>query len=84
MVPVAGVDHSRTTVFATEADTLSPGLPISVTVPKQLGSASDPGLESQPTVSDHAVLTIVITNDWLFSTCLWPHIVHYHPRCPML
>ena len=43
------------------ARTLSSG-PISVPVPKQLGYASDGGLETQATVSDHAMLTIVIAN----------------------
>ena len=59
VVPVAGVDHASTTEFATEACTLSPGTPISV---QQLGSASDRGLETPLTVSDHPVLTIVVAN----------------------
>jgi hypothetical protein len=86
MVPVVGVDHAPTIAFATE---VSPGPIISVSrsipVPtgKQLGSANSPGLGISPTVSDHAVLTIVVANYWLFSTCLWPPIVHYRPRCPM-
>ena len=62
MVPVLGVDHAPTTAFAAEAPTLSPGPPISVPVPKQLGSPSGQGLETPPTVSDHAVLTIVVAN----------------------
>jgi hypothetical protein len=68
MVPVVGVDHAPTTAFATEAHTLSPGLPFSVPVsrstplPKQLGSASDLGLETPPTVSDHGVHAIVLAN----------------------
>jgi hypothetical protein len=48
-------DHAPTTAFATEAYTLSPGPPISATVPKQLGSASGQGLETPPTVSDQFV-----------------------------
>jgi hypothetical protein len=68
MAPVVGVDHAPTTAFAKEAYTLSPGPPISmpvselILVPKQLGSASGQGLETPPTVSDHAVLTIVVAN----------------------
>ena len=62
MVPVVGVDHAPATAFATEAYRLSPGAPISVPLPKQLGSASGRGLETPPTVSDHAVLTIVVAN----------------------
>ena len=84
MVPVVGIGHAPTTgtAFATEAYTLSPpGRPISVSVSKQLISATDRGLETPPTVSDHAVLTIVVANYWLFSTCLWPPIVYYCPRC---
>ena len=86
MVPVVGVGHAPTTVFATEPYTLSPGLPISVPVsgsvpvPKQLGSASGRGSEIPPTVSDYAVLTIVVANYWSFSTC---PVVYYRPRCPM-
>ena len=55
MVPVVGVDHAPTTV--------SPGPPISVPdsgsipVHQQPGSASGRGLETPPTVSDHAVHT---------------------------
>ena len=82
MDPVVGVDHAPTTTeFATEAYTLSPGPPISVLgsgsepVPKQFGSASGRGFESPSTVSDHAVLAIVIANYWSFSTCLQPPIV---------
>ena len=52
MVPIAGVDHAPTT------DTLSPSPPISVSVPKELDSAGGRGLDTQPTVSDHAVLTM--------------------------
>ena len=58
MVPV--VDAS--TDFATEPCILSPGPPVSVSVPKQLGSASDQGLVTSPTVSDHSMLTIVASN----------------------
>ena len=61
---MAGVDHAPTTAFATEACTLSPGRPISVpvsgSIPVQLGSASGQGLEIPPTVSDHAVYIIVV------------------------
>jgi hypothetical protein len=94
MVPDVGVDHAPITVFATEAYTPtmtpSPGLPISVPVsgsipvPEQLSAGDrELELETPPTVSVHAVLTIVIANYWSFSTCLWPPIVHFHPRCPM-
>ena len=62
MVPVIGVDHAPTTAFAAEAFTLSPSLPTSVPVPNQLGSASVLGLETPSTVSNHAVLTIVVAN----------------------
>ena len=59
MIPVVGVDHAPSTVFATEAYTPSPSppvsMPISGSIPVQLGSASDRGLETPPTVSDHAV-----------------------------
>ena len=68
MVP-AGPDHALTTAFATEAYTPSPGLlisvsvpPISVSVPNQLGSASVRGLETPSTVSNHALLAIVVAN----------------------
>ena len=87
MVPasVFGVDHAPTMAFTTEAYTLSSGPPISVPVsrsiapvPKRLGSDIGAVLE---TVSDNAVLTIVVANYWSFSTRLWP-IVHLRPRCP--
>ena len=74
---MVGVDHAPTTaVFATDAYTLppsSPGPPISSSsvpvvsgsMPVQLGSesqaASDRGIETLPTVSDHAMLTIVVS-----------------------
>jgi hypothetical protein len=70
MVPVVDVDHAPTTVFATEAYTQSLGPSISVPVsglilvPKQLGSASGGGLETSPTVGDHAVPMIVVANYW--------------------
>jgi hypothetical protein len=64
MVPLIGVDHVPTPAFATEAYTLSPGSPVTVPAPKQHGSASGRRLETQPTVSDHAVLTIVVTDYW--------------------
>jgi len=44
-VPTTGVDHAPT-AFATEA--CSPGTPVTVPVPKQLGSAIGRGLEIQP------------------------------------
>ena len=89
MVPVVGVDHIPTTAFATEAYTLSPDPPDSVPVsgsipvPTQLGSASGGGLETPPTVGDLAVILIVVTNYWSFSTRprLRPPIDHYRPRC---
>ena len=67
VVPVDHLDHAPTTAFDTEVRTL---LPISVPVPKELGSASDRGLETPPTVSDHAMLTIVVANYWSYSTHL--------------
>ena len=85
-VPVVRVDHATAPgMFSTKPYSLSPGptisLPVSrsIPVPKQLGSAS--GGETRPTVSDHAVLTIVVVNYWSFSTCIWPPIVRYCPRC---
>jgi hypothetical protein len=89
MVPVVGVDYAHTTAFATEAYSLSPGPPISmpvsgsIPVPNQLVSAVGQGLETAPTVSDHAAFTIVVANYWSFSTCLWPYIVHYRPHYQM-
>ena len=62
MVPVVDVDHAPTTVFATEAYTLSLSIsaPVSgsILVPTQLGSAGGRGLETPPTVSDHALLRL--------------------------
>ena len=49
-MPVVGVDHAPTTVFDTEADA-----PVPVLKQLQVGSASGRGLETSPTVSDHAV-----------------------------
>jgi hypothetical protein len=72
IVSVHGIDNAPTTVFATEAYTESPGSPMPVPSPKQFGSASDQGLETSSTVSDNAMLTIVISNYWSFSTYLWP------------
>jgi hypothetical protein len=87
MVPVIGADHATTTAFATETNTMSPGPPVSAPMPKQLASAarsaSDRGLETQLTVSEDALLTIVVADHWSFSTCLWPPIVNYRPRYPM-
>ena len=75
--PVDHLDHAPTTAFDTEVCSLSP---ISVPVPKQLGSASGRGLETPPTVSDYVMLMIVIANYWPFSRCLWPPIAaHYRP-----
>ena len=53
LVPVVGVDRIvSTTAFAAEAYTSSPaGLPISVPMPNQLGSASGRGLGTTATVS---------------------------------
>ena len=53
------VDHVPTTACGTEAYT---GLPISMPLPKQFGSASRQGLETQLTVSDYGVLTVVVAN----------------------
>ena len=89
MVPVVGVDHAPTTAFATEAYTPSRGPPTSVPlsgsilVPERLGSTSSQRSEIPPTVSDHAVFTIIVVNYWSFSTSLWPPIVHYRLHCPM-
>ena len=77
---MTGVAHAPT-AFATEAYT--PGTPVIVPIPKQLGSASGRGLEIQPIVSDHAILTIVAANYWSFSTRLWLPIDHHRSRCPM-
>ena len=62
MVPVVGVDHAPTAAFATEAYTPSqdPSLSVSVSGSKQLSSASGRKLESPPTVSVLAVLTIAL------------------------
>ena len=81
-VPVVEVDHTPTTTVATEAYTgPSISAPISgmIPMPKQLGSTSGQELETPPTVSDHAVLTIVVANYWPFSTCLYLPVVHYRP-----
>ena len=65
---MVGVDHAPTTAFATEVYTLSQdpsnSVPVSGLVPviKQFGSASDRGLETLPTVSVHAMITIVVAN----------------------
>ena len=53
------VDHAPTIACDTEAYT---GPPISMPVPKQFASASGQGLETQPTVSDYGVLTIIVAN----------------------
>ena len=78
------VDHAPITEFATdsEAYTLSPDLQISVPISKQHGSAGSGGLDTQPTVSDHAIHMTFFVNQWSFSTLCSP-IVHYLPRCPM-
>ena len=69
MAPMDGADHAPTTPSARSV----PAAPESITVPKQLGSASGQGLETLPTVNEHAVL-IVVANYWSFSTCLWPRV----------
>lgn len=81
MVPAVGVDEPTSTF----AQTLSPSPPISVPVPMQLSSASGRELETQPTVSDSAVLTIIVSIYYSFSTCLKPLIVYRILRhhCPM-
>lgn len=58
------VDHAPATAFATEAHTLFPNPPIKVPMPKQFGSATSSGrrLETQPTVSDNTVLTIIVAD----------------------
>ena len=90
MASVVGVDHAPTTALATEVYTLSQDPPISVPVSglvpvtKQLGSVSGRGLETPPTVSIHAVITIVVANYGSFSTCLQSTIVHHRPRRLML
>jgi hypothetical protein len=74
-----GADHAPATPSARS-------VPVSelIPVPKQLGSACDQGLETPPTVGDHAV-PVLVANYWSFSTCLWlgVAIVHFRPRCPM-
>ena len=60
MVPVPVV---QPTAIAMNAST-SPGPPISAPGPEQLGSAGGQGLEEPTTVSDHAVLAIVVADDW--------------------
>ena len=82
MVPTVGVDHAPIAAFGTEAYTLSPGPSVTVPVPEQFGSASGPGLETQPTVSDYNVLMIVVANYWSISICP-PPMVHYRPCCLM-
>ena len=69
MAPMDGADHAPTTPSARSV----PAASESITVPKQLGSASGQGLETLPTVNEHAVL-IVVANYWSFSTCLWPRV----------
>ena len=60
MVPVVDAPMA----FTSESLALSPGSPISVPtgIPKQLGSTGDQGLETLPTVSDLAMLMIVVSN----------------------
>ena len=83
------VGHASTTAFATDAYTLSPDpsnsvlVSGSISMPKQLVSASGQGSETPPTVCDHAVLIIVVADYWSFSICLWPSIAHYRHRFPM-
>ena len=85
------IDYAPTTVSAEAYTSSPPGPPISVPIseliadPKQLSSStSGRGLETPPTVSDHAVPMIVVANYWPFSTCLWLPIVHYRlVRRPM-
>ena len=87
--PKVDIDHGPTTTVATEAYISSPpGPPISVPiselipVPRQFSSSySGQGLETPPTVSDHAVLTFVVANHWSFSSRLLLPIVYYRPRC---
>ena len=68
---MVGIDHTPTTAFATEAYTLSPiSAPVSesgsIPVPKQLDSVpSGQGLETPSTVSDHAVLTMLLITSHL-------------------
>ena len=62
MVPVIGVDHAPTTAFAMKAYTPPPGLPTSLPMSNQLASASGQGLETQSTVSNYAMLMIVVAN----------------------
>ena len=79
---MVGIDRASTAAFSTEA--LSPiSVPDSgsISVLNQFGSAGGRGLETPPTVSDHAVLMIVAY--WSFSTSLWPLKVHYRHQYPM-
>ena len=79
MVPVVGVDHAPTTsVAAMEAYTVAPPISAAVLIPpvREFGSASSPGPETLPSVSDHHVaLTTVIANYCSFSTCIRTPIV---------
>ena len=71
-------DHALTTRFATEAHQSSEPA-ISVAVPKQLGSATDRGLETSSKVGDYSAPTIVVINYWSFSICLQSAGVHFRP-----
>ena len=70
MVPVVDIDHAPTTTVVAEAYTSSPprppsSVPISelIPAPKQFSSStSSIGLDTPPTVSDHALLTVVVAN----------------------
>ena len=73
---MVGVGHASTTVYATDSEvytlpSISP-VPVSGSIPvaEQLVSASGQGFETPPTVSDHAVLMIVVADYLSFSTCL--------------
>ena len=78
-------DHALTTTVATDTNTWSPpGSPIPapiselipMPVPKQFSSStSGQGIETPPTVSDHAVLTIVV--DSLLITGYLAHVFDY-------
>ena len=88
IVPVVGVDYTDITATITKAYTQAPGIPISASdslarsmsvVPKQLGFTGGRGLDIPPTVSDCAMLLIVVANYWSFSICL-PPLALYRPR----
>ena len=82
MVPVVGVDHVPTTAFAMEAYVPTTGpttsVPLSGLIPvhKEPGSAASQGLETLPTVSECAMLAIVIAHYWSLAHIFGSIIAH--------